>query len=371
MEHPQYLLSLFANAASAWNCETDELECCYIRDETHDVKSFVFKGSEPCFFSFIPGQFITLELNIGGERINRTYTISSSASRPYLINITVKRIQDGKVSNWLHDNLRVGSKIKAIGPSGFFSCLNHSSEKYLMLSGGSGVTPMLSMMRTFHDLNYDHDIRFIHNARTPEDIICHAELELMEMNLPRFEVTYICDNNAGDKSWKGPIGYLDEHLLKRLVPDFQEREIFCCGPAPYMQNVLAILKANNFDLDRYHEESFTFSTAAEVKDTYHPEITVVSGESKAEENRAFTIQFSKRNAEFQCDSRSTILDAARNHGIRLPASCSQGICGTCKCKMSSGEVLMAHSGGIRQREIDNGYILPCCSKPITDVVLDV
>ena len=371
MENPQDLLSLFANTASAWNCESDELECCYIRDETSDVKSFVFKGSEPRFFSFIPGQFITLELDIGGERINRTYTISSSASRPYLINITVKRIADGKVSNWLHDNLRVGSKVKAIGPGGVFSCLNHSAAKYLMLSGGSGITPMLSMMRTFHDLSYDHDIRFLHNARSPADIICHAELDLMEINLPKFEVTYICDDKGGNKSWKGPIGYLDEHLLKRLVPDFHEREIFCCGPAPYMQNVRQILKDNNFDLEHYHEESFTFSTAVEVMDAYQPEITVVSSETVPEANRSFTVQFSKRGAEFQCDAHSTLLDAARQHGIRLPASCSQGICGTCKCKMSSGEVLMAHSGGIRQREIDNGFILPCCSKPITDVVLDV
>ena len=366
----QELRGLFAQAPAPWNCEHDELECCYVRQDTADVKSFVFKCPQSRFFSFLPGQFITLELEIGGERINRTYTISSSAARPFLINITVKRVDQGKVSNWLHDNLRVGSKIKAMGPGGSFSCLNHPAEKYLMLSGGSGVTPMLSMMRTFHDLSYNHDIAFVHSARSPADIICHQEFDLMERNLPGFHAFYICAERGEQKSWKGPIGLLDQHMLKMLVPDYLEREIFTCGPAPYMQAIRSLLEEDGFDLAHYHEESFTFSTPAEAMDAYKPAITIVSTSASPSASK-FTVEFSKRGGSISCDAQSTILDAARQAGIRLPASCSQGICGTCKVKMASGEVLMAHNGGIRQREIDNGYILACCSKPITDVVLEI
>ena len=362
------LRELFAHPPAIWDSEHDQLECCYIREETHDVKSFVFQSQQPRFFSFLPGQFITLELEIEGQRINRTYTISSSASRPYLINITVKRVPGGKVSNWLHDHLRVGDSVKAMGPGGLFTCLNYPAQKYLLLSGGSGVTPMLSMMRTFHDLNQDLDIAFVHSARTPEDIICYHELELIANNLPKVEVGYICAARGKHKSWKGPIGFIDHNILAMLVPDYREREIFTCGPAAYMDQVRSML-GPEFDFQHYHEESFTFSTSAEIMDDYQPEITIVSSES-VNDNK-FEISFQRSGRQLRCEAQSTIMDAARQAGIRMPVSCAQGICGTCKTKMLSGEVVMAHNGGIRQREIDNGFILPCCSKPITDVVLEI
>ena len=112
-----------------WDPDADDtLICCHVRPETHDVKSFLFRTRGPGLFRFRPGQFITLELEIGGEEINRCYTISSAPTQPDTLSITVKRKAGGVVSNWLHDNLKPGSRIKALGPAGDFSCTHHPAD---------------------------------------------------------------------------------------------------------------------------------------------------------------------------------------------------------------------------------------------------
>lgn len=114
-----------------WTSDVEEtLVCCHVRQETHDVKSFFFRSPQGRAFSFEPGQFVTLELDIDGETINRCYTISSSPARPHTISITVKRVPGGKVSNWLHDNLQPGAPLRVLGPAGEFTCARHPARKY-------------------------------------------------------------------------------------------------------------------------------------------------------------------------------------------------------------------------------------------------
>ena len=177
-----------------WDSQADDvLICRQVRQETHDVRTFVFSGREPCLFRFLPGQFLTLELPIGGEIINRCYTISASAARPYRISITVKRQPGGVVSNWLHDNLKPGDEIRALGPMGDFTPAPSSAPKWLMLSGGSGVTPLMSMTRTSFDLAEERDIVFVHAARSPADIIFRHELDVMARHAPRLRLAHICE----------------------------------------------------------------------------------------------------------------------------------------------------------------------------------
>ncbi|MET0428609.1 MAG: FAD-binding oxidoreductase, partial [Microvirga sp.] len=177
-----------------WNADGDEvLVCCHVRSETHDVKSFLFRTRSPSLFRYRPGQFITLELEIDGEPINRCYTLSSTPTRPDTISITVKRQPGGKVSNWLHDNMKPGMEIKALGPAGDFSCTLRPAAKYLFLSGGSGVTPLMSMSRAHYDLGEDGDIVFVHSARTPRDIIFRRELAAMTNGMGRFRTAFVCE----------------------------------------------------------------------------------------------------------------------------------------------------------------------------------
>jgi glycine betaine catabolism B len=373
-----------------WDSDTDDtLVCCHVRQETHDVKSFFFRAPVERTFAFEPGQFITLELEIDGESINRCYTISSPPTRPHTISITVKRVPGGKVSNWLHDHLQTGGKVRVLGPAGEFTCARHPARKFLFLSAGSGVTPLMSMSRAHHELGEDRDIVFVHSARTPDDIIFARELDLIASNQANFRTAFVCERVGERTNWPGVTGFLTLPLLKLIAPDFLEREIFTCGPAPYMKAVRDLLAQGGFDATHYHEESFSFETIAEVAaqlTTAHVADALQSGEtfSEAREHAigfdpapafapvetTFKVSFAKSNREIECGSAQHVLDAAKKSGVRLPASCTQGMCGTCKVKLLSGEVEMKHNGGIRQREIDQGMVLLCCSKPLTDLVVD-
>ncbi len=244
-----------------WTSDVEEtLVCCHVRQETHDVKSFFFHSPEGRAFVFEPGQFITLELEIEGETINRCYTISSSPARPHTLSITVKRVPGGKVSNWLHDTVRPGTQIRVLGPAGEFTCARHPARKYLFLSAGSGITPLMSMSRAHHDLGDDRDIVFVHSSRTPDDIIFSRELELIASNHANFRTAFVCERVGPRTSWPGVTGFLSLPLLKLIAPDFMDREIFTCGPAPYMKAVRDLLEEAGFDRRRYHEESFSFET---------------------------------------------------------------------------------------------------------------
>jgi glycine betaine catabolism B len=180
-------------------------------------------------------------------------------------------------------------------------------------------------------------------------------------------------------------------LLELIAPDYMEREIFTCGPAPYMKAVRDLLAEGGFDTTHYHEESFSFETIAELAaelTTAHVADALQSAETfvQARETAVgfapapepavapvettFKVSFAKSNREIECGSGQHVLDAAKKSGVRLPASCTQGMCGTCKVKLISGEVQMKHNGGIRQREIDQGMVLLCCSKPLSDLVVD-
>lgn len=352
---------------SLWIADEDDvLVCCQVRPETHDVKTFLFRPRRPGLVRFLPGQFITLELEVDGETINRCYTISSPPTRPDTLSITVKRVPGGKISNWLHDNLAPGMSLRALGPSGEFTCARHPAGKYLFLSGGSGITPLMSMSRSFHDMGEDRDVVFIHSARTPADIIFRRELSLLAANQPGFRTAFVCEGRGSEADWAAPTGYLDLALLRRIAPDFADREIFCCGPAPYMAAVRALLAEGGFDMARYHEESFTFE---DIPGEQAEEADAAAG-AAADVSAGFNVEFAKSGRTVTCSPGQKLLEAARLAGLRLPSSCTKGICGTCKSRLVAGEVHMVHGGGIRQREIDQGFILPCCSTPLTDLVVE-
>jgi glycine betaine catabolism B len=343
----------------SWDAEADDvLVCRQIRPETADVRSFTFSAATPRRFHFKPGQFLTLSVEIGGEVLQRCYTIASAPTRPCLVTITVKRVPGGTVSNWLHDNLRPGMEIKGLGPLGDFTAFDRPAPKYLFLSAGSGVTPLMSMVRAWHDLAAESDIVFAHSARSPADIIYRAELELMARTQPGFRLAAICSRDAPGEAWGGFRGRLSRAMLELIAPDLREREIFACGPEAYRTALKAMLAEAGCDPARYHEESFSFA-APPAAETQQP-----AGAQR------FRIEFTRSRQIVECTPNQPILEAARRAGLRIPASCTKGLCGTCKSKLASGAVTMNHAGGIRQREIDQGQILLCCSTPKGDLVIE-
>ncbi|MGW2291566.1 2Fe-2S iron-sulfur cluster-binding protein [Streptomyces phaeochromogenes] len=341
--------------------ETGELLVCrQVHPLTHDVTTFVFEYAEPRLFRHDPGQFLTLNLDIEGQPVQRCYTISSPPTRPFLLSITVKRIPGGLVSNWLHDHLQPGDTVRAHGPLGDFSTAQHPAPKYLFLSGGVGVTPSMAMTRTLYDLADPADVVFVHSARTPADIVFRHELDLIAATAPNIRVVHICEEDRPYAPWGGYRGRLTIETLRQVAPDFLDREVFSCGPAPYMVAAQHMLAEAGLDMVRYHEESFNFETPTAAVEASRPPGT----------GAGFKVEFTRSGRTIECDADTSLLAAASLAGLSLPASCAQGMCGTCKTTLVSGSVDMQHNGGIRPREITQNKILLCCSKPLEDLVID-
>ena len=243
-----------------------ELVCVERWNETVDVVSFRFQAGEPMKFDYKPGQFMTLVLEINGDQVCRSYTLSSSPSRPYSLMVTIKRVAGGLVSNYLIDHLQPGQRVRVLPPMGQFNLVDIPATKYLFLSAGCGITPMYSMSRYLTDTQIDADIAFVHSARSDADIIFKSSLETMANRFNAFKLSYALESAAASLLFSPKIsfdiGRLTAQMLQTLVPDVAERTVYLCGPEPYMQAVKALLAELNFDMSRLHHESFATAEKA-------------------------------------------------------------------------------------------------------------
>lgn len=347
-----------------WDREADEdLVCIDVRRETHDVKTFSFRAGEDRYFGFRAGQYFVFELEIDGETVSRCYSVSSSPLAPRVISITVKRVASGRVSNWLHEHMVPGRALRAAGPSGVFTLPEAAADhRYLLISGGSGITPVMSMVRALADARCHPDIVFLHAARTPADFVYHDELLYRAKVTPNLRLLFLPERPGDEPGYAGVTGRVSEALLSVAVPDLAQRTVMCCGPAPFMQAVRECSRALGVGLDHYLEESFDAAVAQQP---------VADAEQAGEPTAAvFKVTFSKQAKVVDVGADQLVLTTARKAGVSIPSSCGSGLCGTCKTKLVSGRVDMKHTGGIRQREVDAGFFLPCCSKPLSDLVVD-
>lgn len=354
------------------------LTCVEITRVTHDVTSFGFELPGGVGLLFEPGQYLTLSLVIHGQPVERCYTISSSPANPARPTITVKRQPGGPVSTWLHDHLRVGDTVRAAGPYGLFSTATHPAEKYLFLSAGSGITPLMSMTRALRDglgpaagAGDLADIVFVHCARTPADIIFRAELEELAAR-GEAAVTVLCQQDSAHETWDGPRGRLSLAALLTAAPDLLDREIFTCGPPAFMAVVREHLDLVAADPARCHQESFILDAGA-PPDPESPSAASDEAVGAPPDGAAATtyrVTFRQTGRVIDCPSTMPVLTAAAEAGITMPSSCGEGVCGTCKNTLLSGRVDMQHAGGIRPREIADGKFLLCCSRPLEDLEID-
>ncbi|MGO6747779.1 2Fe-2S iron-sulfur cluster-binding protein [Rhizobium ruizarguesonis] len=246
-----------------WAGGRTKVRCVSVVWETSDTKTYSFVAEPQTLFNYKPGQFITIEVPLPGSILRRSYTISSSPSRPYTLSITVKKVPMGWMSNWLFDNMIEGFECTISGPAGKFSCHNHPSSKLLFLAAGSGITPSMSMLRWLADTSSPADIVFINNVRTPDDIIFHQELLHMSTLLSsRIRLAIVPAAVSPGRPWQGPIGRLEELLVRTYAPDFSERETFVCGPPGYMAAAKTMLAGLGLPMEQYHDESFGAAPAA-------------------------------------------------------------------------------------------------------------
>lgn len=384
------------------------VKCIRIIEETADAKTFRFAAESPILFNYKPGQFVTLDLEIDGQQISRSYSISSTPSRPHTLEITVKRVPSsspdlprGLVSNWLNDNLQVGDRIKLNGPMGKFSCFTYPAPKLLFLSAGSGITPMMGMSRWIHDTGADCDVVFFHSARTANDVIFRDELELLATRQPNF---HLAISLTGKSSSTGLKGRLSPAMLAVICPDFHDRVVFVCGSSSFMDSAKKMLAELNFPMNNYHQESFgspkkkaakQAPPAIEIPAANAPQFGIAAFLGNIKSNFAapspspasvavldlersepaiatsISVVFEKSGKEVAGDGTETILELAEQAGVKIRNSCRAGSCGSCKKLTRSGTVTMSEREGLEPGEADAGYVLCCVAYPQDRVVVDV
>ena len=375
--------------ADAWAGGRMRVRCVRVIQETADVKSYVFAPVAPAQIRFKAGQFTTLELPVPGRSLRRSYTISSSPSRPFTLSITVKRLHLGWVSNWLYDTMAVGTELDMLGPSGRFTYADHPADKLLMISAGSGVTPMMSMLRHLADVAAPSQVCFVNNVRTPADIIFERELLQLSAELgPSLSLRIVPARLASGQSWNGLTGSINPTLLQALVPDLLERETFLCGPAGYMTTVREILESLDYPMSRLHEESFGGASplpgpSALPGRSSVPAPGVPSVEAPRPPFRGKTpvppvppgasaseVVFDRSGKVVQGRPGETVLELAARAGIALESSCRSGACGVCRITKLTGFVEMAEQNVLTGDEIEAGEILACSAVAHGRVVLD-
>lgn len=313
--------------------------CTDVLKVTADVKAFRFVDDSGQSLDYKPGQFLTIELEVGGKKHFRSYTMSSTPTNQEYFELTVKRVDGGVVSNWLCDHLKTGATLRMTGPHGRFSCAPKPRKKMLFLSAGSGVTPMLSMARWIRDQELDTDVVFFHCARTAKDLIFSGEVDAMQAANPNFVQHITLTRSTKREKWSGLTGYLDAAMLHTVAPDFAEREVFICGPTGFMEGTKALFQSAGFAMTHFHEESF--------------------GTVNIVEANGGTVCFAASGIEVACSGQQNMLDIADQAGVKIASACRTGDCGECKVRKVSGDALMANTAGLDAHEVEDGYVLTC------------
>lgn len=349
--------------AQTWK-DTEHLECVSVVPDGPDVMSFSFRAPSGAWFDFRPGQFLTLELPVSGGPVNRTYTISSSPSRPLAITLTVKASGSSVGTRWMIDHLRPGMRIKALGPGGIFVPDVPADRKLLLISAGSGVTPMMSITTYRFDLGGEPDICFVQCAKRPSQLVFRRQLEAMARRVASIKVHYVVNEDDPYDAWTGYRGTFNQLMLGLMAPDYLEREIYCCGPETFMQAVRDMLIGFGFEMEHYHQEAFSAPPVLKAADAPVLDDVVPSADAASE------VVFAISGKAVACSETDTVLAVSRLAGLNIPSGCNFGVCGTCKTKKLSGDVHMVHNGGISEADIEAGYILACCSLPLGRVEIE-
>lgn len=322
-----------------------QLTCVEREDIAQDFTTFWLESHQEnqALPTYLPGQHLPIQLEVNGEYISRRYTLSSSPSRPGRYAISVKRVNDGRISNWLHEHFQVGDTLVSESPSGDFHLGVHT-DKLLLLSGGSGVTPMMSMLRYLSDHDLVRDVVFYHQCRTEADIPYLEELRAIEEKHPSLDLRIVLTQPKRD--WQGESGRLSiGHLA--MMSDLDKRQVFVCGPDAFMSSAKKLLLNMGMAASRYHQEAF--------------------GPVRHALEQKKSVEFSIDGQLFQGNNQATLLEQAETAGIKMDYSCRAGFCGACKVTVKSGEVEQPEVPALSSQERAEGKVLACCCVPRSDL----
>jgi ferredoxin-NADP reductase len=305
-------------------------------------------------FTFSPGQFLNVSFSIGGARMNRSYSISSSPTQRDYVDLTVKREPRGAVSRHVDDLLKVGDLIEVGGPVGRFTFDGTEADSIVLISGGVGITPMMSISRYLTDRSWPGEIFFIYACRSPADFIFANDIAALARANPKLHVTVVMERPEGT-DWKGPTGRLSTELLSQAVPKIAARRIHLCGPPVMMDAVKGLLTQLKVPPEQVKTEDFGSAAPA-------PGAAGTSARFTAPASGPL-VTFTKSNKTSKIHVDQTVLELSEELDIGIEFACRVGTCGICKVKLTSGEVDMAVDDGLDADDKAAGIILACQAKP--------
>jgi len=344
------------------------LRVAEIVPETEEANSIRFEVPPELkdAFRFKAGQHLSLRVDIDGEEVRRNYSLCTAPADGDLM-VTVKRIASGVFSNWVVDNLKPGDELDVMTPHGSFTTDfdPKAKHRYVGFAGGSGITPVISLIRTALSVEADSRFTLFYGNRDSNSVIfLEALAALKDRYLGRFELYHFLSDEEGDVELFN--GMLDRETCDEAIEHLvdEPREVaawFICGPGPMMDAAEAALLDKGVAKERIHIERFTAG---------RPSAALAAQMAALQEEAAgltlsVTLDGRTRKVEF---SAANILDSARKAGMPAPFACKAGVCATCRAKVTKGKVEMAARYGLTDEEIAAGYVLTCQSVPVGEGV---
>ena len=372
-----------------------ELTVRSIVRETADAITIVFDPPKEGL-SYQAGQFLTLIIPINGEEVRRSYSLCTSPAVDACPSVTVKRVASGQVSNYLNDTLKPGDTVRMVEPMGTFTTSTDTNNRrhLVMLGGGSGITPLMGLLKSVLHQEPQSKVSLIYANRNPSSIIFRKQLEaLVQQYAGRFYVVHVLEEPANQAD--ALEGQVTTERLPELLSSlpFQETptEYFLCGPQGMMENVRKALKQLEVPPHLIHKESFvtsktssaseTVSSPADTDTSEGPTATWDSqsmpgayqaSQASVTEAHEVTIHYEGETYTFTVEPESTILQTALALDIDLPYSCQSGLCTSCMGKCTSGRMKLDEEDSLTEEDLKEGYVLTCVGHPLTsDVVIEI
>ncbi len=331
------------------NHDFHPLAIAAVVDETADTRSFSFAippALEP-IFAYKAGQFCTFRATVGGESVVRCYSMSSSPATGDPFTVTVKRVPGGKMSNWMNDNLAAGDTIDVMPPTGLF-VLRSASTPIVAFAGGSGITPVLSIIKTALATTA-REIALVYANRGADSVIFGDVLERLRAESGgRLTVHHHLDTENG---------FLDAAACAALLADRSTADFYVCGPGPFMEVVEAGLDQHAVDAERRFIERF--------------ELDDEPAAPTASETTSIEVRIHGKTRTIAHAAGDTILGSVQRAGLKPPSSCKAGNCATCMAFLAEGEATMRVNNALDADEVEEGWILTCQAIPTSpEVIVD-
>ena len=345
-----------------------KLTVAEVRKETKDATSIAFNVPEELYntFNYKPGQYLTLKFTINGQEARRSYSLCSTPALEEYLRVGVKRVKNGLVSNYINDQVKVGDVIEVMQPDGrFYANVNKNNYKtYFLFAAGSGITPILSILKTVLVTEEKSLVYMIYGNSNQESIMFKDELEQLQQEyLDRLILVHsLSKPKSSFWSKKSKMEYIKgridaqriEWFINEYPPYAQNAEYYICGPGNMIENTQSALMSIDVPKERIFIESFG---GGEIKDA-----------TKGVANTKLIAHLNGERIETEFTKGRTVLATLLANGNEPPYSCEGGVCSTCLCKVKQGKVHMRKNLSLSKEEIDKGYILSCQSIPMTDTV---